>query len=589
MTSLLKAKIDLLEDVPGVYLMKDKDGTIIYVGKAKSLIKRVKQYFYRPQVGKVFLMVREIVDFDTIETNSEKEALLLELNLIQKHYPKYNILLKDGKSYPFIALKKHGNPEFRVTYRNKDKNYIYFGPYPSSKSCYQTIDLLNKLFPLRKCRIIPKKECLYYHMGQCLAPCINKIDDKVYSSYVQEIIRILKGDVSKISSEIKEKMKNASLNLEFEKAQEYKEILDSLKYISEKQSIMSNDKISKDVIAISKRDFYFSLTILTYRNGRLLGKNNFVIEEEEDIVEQEISLIYQYYIHRDLPKEIILADKNVQVRLNDILDTKVIVPTRGAKRDLLLIALENAKNAIDEHFMTARLEDDMLVVLNELGSLLNIKAPLKIELFDNSHLQGEEPIGAMVTFINGKKAPSQYRKYNIKESSGKDDLASMKEVIFRRYKRLQEENKEFPDLIIVDGGLFQIDAALESLNLLDIKIPVVGLAKDNHHHTACLITEDKQVIPLKSNDKLFMFLVRMQDEVHRYAISFHRAKREKKIKNSFFDGIKGIGAKSRETLLKTYPSLNELNNATYEELITLVPSQVALDIIKKRDENKKLN
>ena len=351
-------------------------------------------------------------------------------------------------------------------------------------------------------------------------------------------------------------MKNASLNLEFEKAQEYKEILDSLKYISEKQSIMSNDKISKYVIAISKRDFYFSLTILTYRNGRLLGKNNFVIEE--------ISLIYQYYIHRDLPKEIILADKNVQVRLNDILDTKVIVPTRGAKRDLLLIALENAKNAIDEHFMTARLEDDMLVVLNELGSLLNIKAPLKIELFDNSHLQGEEPIWAMVTFINGKKAPSQYRKYNIKESSGKDDLASMKEVIFRRYKRLQEENKEFPDLIIVDGGLFQIDAALESLNLLDIKIPVVGLAKDNHHHTACLITEDKKVIPLKSNDKLFMFLVRMQDEVHRYAISFHRAKREKKIKNSFFDGIKGIGAKRRETLLKTYPSLNELNNSTYE-------------------------
>lgn len=582
MIPLLKAKIDLLKDVPGTYLMKDKDGTIIYVGKAKSLIKRVKQYFYRPQVGKVFAMVREIVDFDTIETTSEKEALLLELNLIQKYYPKYNILLKDGKSYPYIALKKKGDPELKIAYKDKDKKYQYFGPYPSSKSCYQTIDLLHKIFPLRKCKHIPSSPCIYYHMGQCLGPCINKIGDEEYKPYVNDIVRILKGDISKIVSTYKEKMKKAAENLEFEKAKEAKDILDSLSYISEKQSIMTNDNVSRDVIAISKRDFYFALTILTYRNGRLLGKNNFVIESEEDIVEQEISLLYQYYVSRDLPKEIVLADTNVKTRLETIFSSKVIVPTRGVKKDLLLIALENAKAAIDEHFMTSRLEDNMLSTLEELGNLLNIKTPLRIELFDNSHLQGEEPIGAMVCFVNGIKAPSLYRKYNIKESSGKDDLSSMKEVIYRRYKRLLEEEKQFPDLIIVDGGENQINVALSSLNELNISIPVAGLAKDNHHHTAYLI-KDGEVISLKEHEKLFMFLVRMQDEVHRYAITFHRSKREKKIKNSFFDDIEGIGLKRKEALLKAYPSLNELNNATLEELITIVPENVAKAIIDKRN------
>ena len=580
MTPILKAKIDLLKDVPGTYLMKDKDGTIIYVGKAKSLIKRVKQYFYRPQVGKVFAMVREIVDFDTIETISEKEALLLELNLIQKYYPKYNILLKDGKSYPYIALKKVGDPELKIAYKDKDKKYQYFGPYPSSKSCYQTIDLLHKIFPLRKCKHIPSSPCIYYHMGQCLGPCVKKITSEEYKTYVNDIIRILKGDVSKIVSSYKEKMKLAADNLEFEKAKEYKDILDSLNYIAEKQSIMTNDNVSRDVVAISKRDFYFALTILTYRNGRLLGKNNFVIESEEDIVEQEISLLYQYYSSRDLPKEIVLADINVKKRLEEVFNTKVLVPSRGVKKDLLLIALENAKAALDEHFMTARLEDNMLFVLEELGTLLNIKTPLRIELFDNSHLQGEEPIGAMVCFVNGLKAPSLYRKYNIKDSSGKDDLSSMKEVIYRRYKRLLEEEKEFPDLIIVDGGINQINVALSSLEELNISIPVAGLAKDNHHHTAYLI-KDGKMISLKDKEKIFMFLVRMQDEVHRFAISFHRAKREKKIKNSFFDDIIGIGIKRKETLLKAYPSLNELKSATYEELISLVPEHVAKAILEK--------
>lgn len=584
MNSLIQAKINLLKDVPGTYLMKNIDGTIIYVGKAKSLIKRVKQYFYRPQVGKVFAMVREIYDFDTIETTSEKEALLLELNLIQKYYPKYNILLKDGKSYPYIALKIKDDPKLKIAYRNNDKNYKYFGPYPNSKSCYQTIDLLQKIFSLRKCKTLPKTPCIYLHMDQCLGPCINKISQDTYKKYVNDITRILKGDVSKILSEMKAKMKDTSENLEFEKAKEYKDIIDSLSYISEKQSIMLGDKKSRDVIAISRRDFYFSLTILTYRNGNLLGKNNFVIESEEDILEQVLSLLYQYYVNRDLPKEIIIADIDIKNRLENIIDTNIIVPTRGFKKDLLLIALENAKAAIDEHFMTARLEDDMLSVLEELSTLLKIKTPLRIELFDNSHLQGEEPIGAMVCFVNGVKTPSLYRKFNIKESSGKDDLSSMREVITRRYKRLKEENKPYPDLIIVDGGINQINVAISALKELEIDIPVAGLAKDNHHHTAFLIYNN-QTYYVKDNEKLFMFLIRMQDEVHRYAITFHRKKREKKIKNSIFDDIPGIGIKRKEALLKAYPSRNDLLNATVEELMNILPKSVAIEIVNKIKNN----
>lgn len=580
MNQLLQAKIDLLKDVPGTYLMKDKDNKIIYVGKAKSLIKRVKQYFFRPQEGKVLRMVREIVDFDTIETTSEKEALLLELNLIRKYYPKFNILLKDGKSYPYIALRKGKEPVLKMAYKDKDPNFIYFGPYPSSSAAYKTIELLNLIYPLRKCKKIPSSPCLYYHLDQCLGPCINKIEDKDYKPMIDDIIHFLHGDTNKIAAEIKQKMNKAIENLEFEKAQEYKDQLDAIKYVGEKQSIMYQNHISFDVVALAKRESYIALSILTYRSGNLLGKNAFVLEEEDN-VEQVISLLFQYYQNHDLPKEIILADEEVKLRLKEILEAKITVPKRGNKKDMLLIALENAKNAIDEHFLTARLEDDMLELLSELGSLLNIKTPLRIELFDNSHLQGEEPIGAMVCFVNGVKAPSLYRKYNIKESSGKDDLSSMKEVIYRRYSRLKEENAVYPDLIIVDGGENQINAALESLNKVGVSIPIAGLVKDDHHHTSFLLTSFGEVVSLKDKEKLFLFLVRMQDEVHRYAINFHRHKREKKIGISIFDDIKGIGNKRKEAILKAYPSLESLKVASKEELLNLVPENIAIEIINK--------
>lgn len=580
MNELIQAKIDLLTTKPGVYLMKDKQGTIIYVGKAKSLIKRVKQYFTRPQEGKVLRMVREVDDFDTIETLSEKEALLLEINLIRKYYPKYNILLKDGKSYPYIALKRKKDPYLKISYNDKDKNFKYFGPYPNSKAVYSTIDLLNKLFPLRKCQTLKKEPCLYYHLGNCLGPCIHKIKEEEYLKLTEQITRFLNGDVSKIKQETLKKMNEYSQNLEFEKANECKNILEGISEISNKQNIMMQDHISRDVISFSSRDNYFSLCIMTYRNGILLGKNLFVLEVFNDIEEEVIDVIFQYYLNHEKPKEVVVSSKELSNDLSYLLEKKVICPSRGAKKDMLLIALENAKKGLDEHFLTARLEDDSLSLLEELGKLLNIKTPLHIELFDNSHLQGSYPIGALVVFINGVKTPSMYRKYNIKESSGKDDLKSMEEVVTRRYTRLLLEEKQMPDLIIVDGGENQIRVAEEVIDNLGLSIPVAGLFKNDKHHTSGLIYQN-EVYQIDSKSRLFLMLVRMQDEVHRYAISTHRKKRGSGLTSSFLDQIKGLGKKRLEALLKSYPTKEDLEKASLEELKTIVPENIAQEIINQ--------
>ena len=565
MTELVKAKIDLLTSRPGVYLMKDKDGNIIYVGKAKSLIKRVKQYFTRPQSGKVFRMVREVNDFDTIETPSEKEALLLEINLIQKHYPKYNILLKDGKSYPYIALCKKGDPYLKIAYKDKDPNFKYFGPYTNSSACYHTIDLLNKIFPLRKCQTLKTSPCLHYHLGQCLGPCIKKITEAEYEPLIEGINHFLNGDTSKVKEKIRQEMMEASEALQFEKAKVLKDTLDSIEAIVSKQNIQLQDHIDRDVIAYSLREGYFSLAIMTYRHGNLLGKNIFVLEAFEDVEEEVVSNLFKYYLSHDLPKEIIVPTDSLKEEIESLLEVNAICPTRGSKKELILIALNNAENGLDEHFLTARLEDDTLSLLEELGGLLNIKTPLHIELFDNSHLQGSFPIGAMVVFKNGQKAPSEYRKFNIQESEGNDDLKSMEEVITRRYTRLILENKKMPDLIIVDGGQNQINVAESVIANLGLEVPVAGLAKNDKHHTNGLIYHE-EFYEIDKKSRLFLMLVRMQDEVHRYAISFHKDKRNKGVTHTLFDDIKGIGKKRKEMLLKAYPSMDALKKASIEEL-----------------------
>ena len=586
-TEIVKRKIELLPDHPGCYLMKNKDGTIIYVGKAKSLVKRVKQYFTRPQEGKVFRMVLEVTDFDTIETDSEKESLLLEINLIQKYYPKYNIMLKDGKMYPYIALKKIGDPYLKIARNDKDKSFSYFGPFPNSGSAYRMIDLLNKIYPLRKCKNIPNRACLYYHLGQCMGPCINDISKSDNKDMISHITKFLNGDASEVKQEITAKMRAAANDLRFEEAQEYKETLDTIENVLSSQKIMMQDHIDRDIVGYSQRDGYISILFLLYRKGVLLGKNLFVVEKFDDINSELTDYIYQFYLNHPKPKELIISEKSIADILESSLGIKVIVPSRGVKKDLLFMALENAKAGLDEHFMTARLEDDNLKLLEELGNMLNISTPLDIELYDNSHLQGAEAIGAMVKFINGVKVPSMYRKYKIRQENKRDDLASMEEVLTRRLTRLKEENSKMPDLIIVDGGMTQVEIAYNVREKLNVNVNIAGLAKNDKHETDALINGNTgEFIPLNHKSPLFFMLMRMQDEVHRFAISYHRHKREKSFFETIYDDIPGIGKKRRVQLLSAYPTLDSLKSVTLEELKQIIPEESAKLILEKRDSRK---
>ena len=586
-TEIVKRKIELLPDHPGCYLMKNKDGTIIYVGKAKSLVKRVKQYFTRPQEGKVFRMVLEVTDFDTIETDSEKESLLLEINLIQKYYPKYNIMLKDGKMYPYIALKKMGDPYLKIARNDRDKSFSYFGPFPNSGSAYRMIDLLNKIYPLRKCKNIPNRACLYYHLGQCMGPCINDISKSDNKDMISHITKFLNGDASEVKQEITAKMRAAANDLRFEEAQEYKETLDTIENVLSSQKIMMQDHIDRDIVGYSQRDGYISILFLLYRKGVLLGKNLFVVEKFDDINSELTDYIYQFYLNHPKPKELIISEKSIADILESSLGIKVIVPSRGVKKDLLFMALENAKAGLDEHFMTARLKDDNLKLLEELGNMLNISTPLDIELYDNSHLQGTEAIGAMVKFINGVKVPSMYRKYKIRQENKRDDLASMEEVLTRRLTRLKEENSKMPDLIIVDGGMTQVEIAYNVREKLNVNVNIAGLAKNDKHETDALINGNTgEFIPLNHKSPLFFMLMRMQDEVHRFAISYHRHKREKSFFETIYDDIPGIGKKRRIQLLSAYPTLDSLKSVTLEELKQIIPEESAKLILEKRDSRK---
>ena len=587
MNERIKREIDLLPHRPGCYLMHNKDDKVIYVGKAKDLFKRVSQYFLRPQSGKVFKMVSEVAYFETIITNNEKESLILECNLIQKYYPRYNVLLKDGKSYPYIALKNGSDPYLRIARNKKDKRYTYFGPFPNSSAAYDMIDLLNKLFPLRKCKNIPSSPCLYYHLHQCLGPCINKIEDKEYLKLRKDVIDFLLGKDKETKANLTKKMKEASNNLEFEKANEYKALITAINHCTQKQTVEIKDNKPMDVIAYSLREGYLALIFMMYRNGNLLGKELYVVEEFNELNDQLENLIIQFYDKHEVPKKIVLSIKEIKDDLALTLDTEVVIPQRGLLYNLISDAQVNAKNGLDEHFLTARLEDDKNALLEELGALTNIKTPYHIELFDNSHLQGSDPIGAMVCFINGERVKKLYRKFNITHEEARDDYASMREVIYRRYKRLKDENKSFPDLIIVDGGLGQIHATKEALDALKVEINILGLYKNDKHQTEGLMDVNGKKYVIKSDSPLFYLLMRMQDEVHRFAITFHRDKHLKSYKASILDDIPNLGIKRKEVLMKTYPSISDLQVATIEELSQIVPRTVAIsiyNIIHKNEE-----
>ena len=580
MKERIRTLIDNLKHLPGVYLMHDKDDNIIYVGKAKDLYNRVSQYFLRPQSGKVFKMVSNVEYFETIITANEKEALVLEMNLIQKYYPRYNVLLKDGSHYPYIALKKKGDPILVIKRNNKDKNYDYFGPYPNSGAAYQTISLLNKIFPIRKCQTLPTSTCLYYHLGQCLGPCINKIDEEVFNGLRDEIKSFMRGNNQKQKAEIKQKMLEASDKLDFETAAEYKKILDAIEHINVQQNVENSDKKDRDIFAYSSRQGYLAVAVLLYRKGILLGKQVFIVEEFGDNEEQVADLILQFYQKYPTPNEVVINNEKIISSLNDLLDSTVTSVTKGRVHELVINAKENADNALDEYFLSAKLDANKLEMLEQLGNLLDIPTPLHIELFDNSHLQGSFPVGAMVAFVNGEPAKKLYRRFLINQEEARDDLSSMREVVYRHYKRLVNENQKMPDLLLVDGGLNQIGAASLALLQAGASIPLFGLYKNDKHQTRGLIDGAGRTYEIQDKN-LFYLLTRMQDEVHRFAISFHKEKRNKGMKVTILDGVPGLGDKRKEMIYRAYPDLDSLKNASVDEFSQILPREVAEALFNK--------
>ena len=581
MTEKVKLAIPLLPKKSGCYLMHDASGKVIYIGKAKNLYNRVSQYFLRPQVGKVAAMVSHVDYFETIITHSDKEAFILEMNLVHQYYPRYNILLKDGKHYPYIALKKKNDPYLKISRDEKDPNYYYFGPYPTSSYAYKVINLLNKIFPTRKCQHIPNTPCLYYHMGMCLGPCVNKISEEKNNELFESIKSFLNGTSNDIKNQYKERMAQATENLEFEKAQECKEILDAIEHIVSKENVEDKEHVSKDVFGYTIRDGYLSLSVLTYRKGILLGQESFIVEEFDDVDEQVSNLIFQYYQNHQKPQQIVVNSEQIANILGEVLDVKVLSVSRGKNMEAVSMANLNAQQSLDSHFMSARLSDSNLELLENLGRKIGIKTPYRIELFDNSHIQGDAPVGVVVVFINGEPVKKMYRKFNIEGKEKRDDYASMKEVMTRRYSRLKENNESMPDLILTDGGLGQIHAGLEVIDELKLNIPIYGLFKNDRHQTKGLMDNEGNVVALDDDKSLFFLLVRMQDEVHRFAISFHHQKRSKNFTKSFFDDVPGLGSKRQQLLLKQYQDIDQLKKATVEELSQFLPLEVAENLVLK--------
>ena len=583
MNELIKTKIDNIPLNPGVYLMKNKNDEVIYVGKAKSLKKRVPQYFLRPHEGKTQKMVSEVVDFDVIITSSEREALILEMNLVHKYDPKYNILLKDDKTYPYIEITNEDHPIIKIARKIKNKKSTIFGPYPDSKAAYETINLLNRIYPLRKCNNVPKTECLYYHMHQCLGPCIKNITKEDYNNVINDIKKLMKGDSKELINSLKEDMYKYSSNLEFEKAKECKDTIDRIEYILSKQKVEFSDKKDRDVFAFHVKNGYISIAILMFNNGILSLKDTKTFSYLEEENEVMINFIYEFYQRHRLPKEIILPPLNDIELLEEILNTKIIVPSRGVKLDLLHMAGENAIKAMEDQHMVKVIKEDKFYLLKTLGDLLNIELPKRIELIDNSHIQGDSAVGTVVVYVNGETSKNDYRKYKINGEEKKDDLASMREVLYRRYYRILVEGLTTSDLLIVDGGLNQVNIAKETLTSLGFNnVAIAGLVKDNNHRTRGLINSNGDEILLPNDHSLLFFLTRMQDEVHRFAISYHHDLRSKSLSSSFLDSINGIGPKRKELLLKTFGSIKKIKEAPIDELTQYIP----LDIAKKIKEYK---
>lgn len=583
MNEVIREKLRLLPTNPGCYLMKDINNTIIYVGKAKNLKNRVSSYFTGAHNAKTTLLVSEIVDFEYIITESELESLVLEINLIKNHLPKYNIKLVDDASYPYILITNEKHPRLLVVREELSKKKgKFFGPYPNVSSARKTQELLNKIYPFRKCHKIPNKECLYYHMKQCLAPCINhnEID---YSPYISEVSDFLKGNTKAVCKELEAKMLDCSMRLEFEQALEYRNLLEDIKSTTEKQKIANNDLASHDVIGVYASLDEVSIEILYVRLGAIVQNYRTILPIVSDVEETILPFLVQYYAKEELlPKEIYINDVIDKELLSQSLKINVSNPLKGQKKKLLEMAIKNAQNNYENHRTiyqnkVVKKQDNIY----RLGELLGINPPLVIEAFDNSNLYGDYPVSAMVCFKNGVKSPQDYRKYHIKSVVGANDYETMKEVVYRRYFRLLMEDAKMPDLIIMDGGEIQVNACLEVLNSLNIDIPVMGLKKDDTHTTNVIVWQGKNIV-LSRNDDLYLFLANIQQTVHDFAITFFRSSKTKGMFMSRLDGIKGLGPKKKELLLKTYLTIDKIKALSYEEFKAVgINNELADRIIEK--------
>ena len=577
---MFKEELSLVPHLPGCYLMKNKDNIVIYVGKSKNLKNRLSSYFQREHTGKTMMLVREIDHFEYIITNTEMESLLLEINLIKKYNPKYNILYRDDKSYPYIELTDEKVPSLKITRRinaKKIKNNL-FGPYPNVGAAKRVVEILNRIYPLKKCRTYEKRECLYYHIGECLGYCTHNVDEDKIKEMKNEIISFLNGNTKVLTDRLRENMIRCSEKLDYEKAKEYKDLLDYINITTEKQKVDLDSKTNTDIVGYYAKDNYISIQILFVRGGKLLDRNR-VIFPMITTEEEELSnyLLDFYSKNVSMPKEI-LVPSNVDISsFSEIFNIKFINPIRGEKKKILDLAYDNARIYYEEQMTYIKKDEDKIdTALNELKEKLNIDKVDRIELFDNSNLFGSFNVSGMVVFIMGKPSKNDYRKFKITNDKN-DDYGTMREVIYRRYFRVLKDNLEKPDLIIVDGGVGQIHVAREVISSLGLDIPVAGLKKDDTHSTNMLLGLDPLTeIEIDKKSDLFMLLTRMQNEVHNFTISYHKNIRSKGALSSILDNIDGIGEVRKNKLLKKYKTITKMKEASLEELEEILPKDIAI-------------
>jgi excinuclease ABC subunit C len=582
----IKQKLMILPDQPGCYLMKNEYGKVIYVGKAKVLKNRVKSYFTGSHDGKTQRLVSEIKDFEYIVTSTEMEALVLEMNLIKKHDPRYNVMLKDDKSYPYLKVTSEKQPRLLYTRKIHKDGGKYFGPFVNAYAAQETKKLLDRIFPLRKCDTLPKRVCLYYHIGQCLGPCVYDITDEQNKRMVDGILKFLNGGYQEVKGQLTEKMLEASEALNFERAKELRDQIQHIEAVMEKQKMMTSDLVNRDVFGYHFDKGWMCVQVFFIRQGKVIERDVSVFpfygEAEEDL----LTFIGQFYLQKNhlLPKEILLPEGVNAEMIHELLNVRVLQPKKGQKKELVQLATKNARLALHDKFALIEQDEERSVkAVENLGDRMGIEAPYRIEAFDNSNIHGTDPVSAMVVFLDGKPFKKDYRKYKIKSVEGPDDYASMKEVVRRRYSRLLREQGELPDLILIDGGKGQVSAAQDVLeNELNLFIPVAGLSKDDKHRTSQLwLGDPPEMIQLPRNSQEFYLLQRIQDEVHRFAISFHRKVRSKSMFESTLDSIAGIGEKRKKTLLRHFGSLKKMKEATVEEIQEAgVPRAVAEEIFK---------